>query len=431
MQGIGVLDPRAANVLAMAGLAQGLGKQFKEDRFDRSYNDYYKGFQADPDYKPDINADGYDAKAYNKASVDFVKHQLDTEDLKAKRFENVKKDIDEKHSALLEIGRNAESIATTNPDAAVARYMDGYTKHPNGIDVAHNPETGKWDFQDHATGATWSEQVSLDTARQMFQSVIKKEDYAQMYLTDRSKVIKHNENAFLNPTVLVASDNTELYLSKPIDPNTGEVKSVYRDKSGQVINMTEEDLMKGGYRLKDNVTKEKKEGLGLEKLEHETEEAKAKAANEQGLFAQQEKIQKLENQGRADATGGSMEKQIDTVMSAYNVDRATAMDLIRQDKTYGSRLTAAQKAIDEAGLAFDDPDDAVEIKKILEDWNVDKIPGKEGYGKPPTKQPAAKSGPPAANTPSALYLQLRKQGVDAKEAEKQVKKAFPNMPKKK
>ena len=302
----------ASDALHIAQMGISLGGSIRQSRefakkqeFDEQYNTYYKGIEQDPDnFKADADAPNYRADAFNKAQVDFVKGQMDREDLKAKRFQNIKADIDSKQTQLLQFGQEAESIAATNPDAAVHRYMEAYKLHPNGISTQYNESTGMWDFKDNITKQTWSQKVTLDDARQTYQGAVNKETYAKMYLTDRSRVKKANEVAVMHPDILTNEKGETIQAWNFIDPQTGEPAIKYADKSGKPIEMTADDILRQGFRMKEDRQKERLAELGIEEKQasinqHNTAAAKnqAETENAKGLFKQQKELQELENKG--------------------------------------------------------------------------------------------------------------------------------------
>jgi len=441
------MSDQIQDIFRITQMGVGLGSALKEGRlqaeqkqFDDQYNAYYKGLTEDPDnFSPNVDDPNFQSTAFNKALMDYTKAQMNTEDLKAKRFDNIKADIDRKQALMMKNAQRAESIAATDPQAAVASYMDSYNTHVDGINATPNPEKpGEWIFEDQITGEKWAREITLDEARQTYQAVIDKKAYAELYLTDRSRIKAFNEAAVLHPDVLENAKGEKINALTMIDPQTGEKKSVYLDARGRQLNMSAEDLLRGGFQLAKDRQEERLKELGITKakadiakVEADTSKAKADAG---------------ESRAKADyykkSAGAVSEKKKDAlteIEEAYGVSRAKAMDIMRSDKNFASRLAAAKEAIKAADLDPSHPDDAAQIQAILKDYAVDKMPGQEGYGLPkvPDQMMSAHSseaGPgvgappaPAGQSPEALYKQLRSQGLGPSDAAAKVKEKFPNI----
>ena len=393
------METAVSNALGILSAAQSFSgnmRSMREDEkkrlYDVQYNQHLKGFQENPEYKPDTNASGYDAKAYNKAAVAHAQRLSQDEGVKAQRFANLNAEMKQKRAALMEIGQKAESIAVTNPQAAVSAYMTGYSQQPNGVDVQYNNETGMWDFNDNISGQSWSQEVTLDEARQTFQATMSKGEYEKIYLTDRTRVKRYNQAAMTSPDVLEDKDGNVLFRADLIDKNTGEKRTHYWGKDGNVYEMTPDQLKQGGFRLREDNQKERLAALGIEKEESVVALNKEKAKTERSHQAYYDRS----------PAGTSSDKEIKILAAmkkAYpDLSDAQIMDLYRSDKSYDKRLTALEKYRQDEMLDLEKPEDKKKYDQFAADLGITNPPGTEGYGlgggQPPQKYPAGTAANP-------------------------------------
>jgi hypothetical protein len=378
-------DPYLQNVTAIANAGMGLANVFKDKEkrlHEEQYKSHLKGYQENEQYKPDSSVAGYDAKAALRAAVDFGTMQMGQEKLKQERFASIKNEIETKHASLITSIQEAESIAASNPTAAVARYMQFYSSHPNGISVQRG-EDGQWVFTDEITGETWAQEVTLDAARQLGQAMSDKSKYAEVNLSDRSRLTAYNKVAMLNPDELEDKQGNTLSSVTLFDPNTGEKNFKAWDASGTVVDLTQEQVMQQGFQMKENRQKDRLAALGVEKEEQAIKESKATT----GLKKEQINTEKKQ-QAYLDANTESKEiaslgpdaKAVETLKKYYGLSDTEAMDLFRDDAAFRARFTAYVDRMNKMGLEEGDPRDAAKLNQLKKEYGVEKLPGREGLG---------------------------------------------------
>jgi hypothetical protein len=368
-----------------AGLLAGIAENTKNTmetiqkrRDDISYQDYMKILQDNPDNPQAPEKVNY--RVWNKAVVDHVGMQLQQGELQKQRQTLLKEQMEMGRENIISNAQRAESLVATNADAALSAYMDSYSKHPNGVNVLYNKETRMWDFKDEITGKSWSDNITLDEARQMTQAMLAPGAYEKVYLTDRSRVINYNQIAAVNPDILENSNGDKLTMFSFLDPNSGTKVIKYMDRGGNFVEKSPDELLRDGYKTIENNYEDRMKALGIKKKEKDIENVDASiAAKQHGMKIAQQ---------RADAAGkkgggaglGALDKNVQAVMNAYDISKAEAMDLLRKDKNFGTLIRSALAEIDEEMLDTDDPKDAERIQSIYKKYGVDKLPGSEGLG---------------------------------------------------
>ena len=354
---------------------------------ERQYNEYSEMFRSAESLEGVKAPEGANAKLWNKAMVDHVGTTLAQGELQKQRHEHLKNEMATKREFLLENARQAEALVPTSVDMALDKMMEIFSSHPNGISVKKNPETGMFDFKDEITEKTWSDQITMDDARQMVQALLPPGKYEEMYLTDRSRVTNYNKVALMNPDLLEGEGGSQLSVYTLIDPNTGSKTLKMQKPDGSIADVDPEDILHGKYKMMKDSKEDRLKELGVKKAELQVqrqEQIMRHADEGMGLRREASK-----NKGAGVGTGRTGKPTAkDEIMSAYGVDEATAMDIIRSDKTLSARLGMAKTEIKEAMLDPQKPEDLEQINVILKRHKVDQLPGHEGYGreKPEVKQ---------------------------------------------
>lgn len=367
----------------------------EQEQHSNEYNQYSQYLRDNPDSPTLPQGMQVNAPVWNKAVTDHISTQLKQGDLSKQRMENIKSQLELKRQGLIDNAQRAESLVATNAEAAIASYMQSYTDHPNGITTKYNEQTGDWDFTDQMTGETWAERVTLDQARQMTQALLAPGEYEKVYLTDRSRVVNYNKVAAINPDLLQDVNGKKLSMFTMIDPNNGQKVLKYQDEEGNQMDLSAEDILRGGFRIVADRQKDRLAELGVAGKEGDVQKTQADIRHQDAQTAQIQKetsmvdaefgLKKTKTEADAEYTRsmkgtGGPQKYLEAMMSAYGIDRATAMDIVRKDKNFGPVFRQAMDQAEGEYLDPSDPDDAERFQEIMRDFGVDKLPGQEGYG---------------------------------------------------
>ncbi len=371
MNDVGLLMSAAENAKSALDTIQ-------KRRDDIAYQDYSKIIRERPDdFTPPEKAN---YKIWNKAVVDHIGVQLQQGELQNQRMALLKNNMAMGREAIIANAQKAESLVATNAHAALASYMDSYSKHPNGVSVKYNDESKLWDFEDAVTGEKWSTNVTIDDARQMTQAMLSPGKYEEVYLSDRSRISNFNKIAASNPDLLEDKNGERVAMFTFIDPNNGSKAIRYINTRNEIIDLSPEDLLQRGFKTTENNYEERVQALNLLGKETDIENTRSQiAARQQGMSLAAQSAARGESGGGA-GPGLAVDKDVAGVMDAYGVSKAKAMDILRADKKFGDLLRAANAEIEEQLLDPDDPEDAEKVQAIRAKYGVDKVPGKEGYG---------------------------------------------------
>ena len=354
----------------------------RDQKEEHQYNQYSQMLSSVESMEDVGIPEGANAKVWNKALTDRMSVQLGQGTLKDQRMNLIKGELSAKREMIMENARRAESMVPSSAEAALDTYMQSFSAHPNGIDAKKNQETGMWDFEDTLTGKKWSDNVTLDDARQMTQAMMAPGEYEKMYLTDRSRIINFNKIAMINPDLMESASGEQVSIFTLIDPNTGTKALKILGPDGKLTDLDPEELLHGGYKMVKDSRETRLADMGVKSAENELarQEQVMRHADENMGLQRREVEHKLKGDPPGTGTARKLTPK-EEIMSAYGVDEATAMDIIRSDRTLSSRLSIAKAEIKDALLDPQDPKDMKKIEAILKRYNVDQLPGHEGLGR--------------------------------------------------
>lgn len=328
-------------------------KQQQEEKL--AYDQYAALIEKGKVPEKELEGNPINHKALASAYADNYQRRMgDTQVRKAEFDLSLAKATNAKRNFIENISRAEAMSAAGNTDQATAFYVEAYKYINNGDNIEYDP-VGKKAYQlvpgDEGTLQRGSE-VALPTREQMqkmAQDMLDKNNFEQMYVSQRLNNRAVNASAVKNPIEVVDSEgNTAGWMAKGVDPDTGVPDWHVSLNDGTHLSYAE--ARKKGYQMKEGWSKEKKEALGLQKAEEDIKHVKAATEHER---AATEKVREEKKQAKSPE-----EKYADFLIKATHAkDLNEAATIIRQDKTRAERLKILAQFSKDEMLDMNDPED--------------------------------------------------------------------------
>ncbi len=355
----------------------------KEKKFEKQYNEYLGGIQADENYKPEGD---YDPKALNQARYAHSHMKLEDQKVQKGVFEHQREVIDAQYDKTMGFIKQAQAAkAVKDVGSEFKAYEMAYENTFDGNGMVLGKDMKSYTVTNKMSGKSTTTEFKDKTEMQKSMQAMadymgQPEAYAQEALKARLANGKANANADWTP---LKNDKGEIaYRANQLDNDDGQMKVEYEIQGTRV---TGEQARKAGFMT------------GPERKAFAEADYKKAAGKAAGLPKEGTKKER---------TKGTMEKDAEFYMRAYKgITVEEASDMVRQDKA-NKQVTEALVAFKkEEALDLEDPEDLKAWKDERERLTKGFQPTQPSTRKKARGLPAAAKGSvPTDRLPSAKGL---------------------------